>query len=451
MKKLLLSILLFPLALLAQNTNKVDNLWIPSTGSARFSQGTPGNGKVWTSDAVGIGSWTTPAASSGSGISNFFTANRTVFVDPNVPQYTNENVIGYTTLAEAVTAWRSGGRAQTKFGTPVATNMGVIAISPGIHNVTTNLILTDNLVVRGSGKYATIVKLTATSAQGMLSISNINTSLYDMTLDGDANVTSGGVVNLNYLSGSGYVGEMARLRILCTTANGIVATNGMYWNGKLLDSNLEIGGAANSGFYTTVATTPTQAEISRCTFIQTAAYGGARLSAAHTSAGPFILQNSIFLGTSQGNAAVVVDGGAYQIRNNYIENTDGGGYGLRSGASAAPRVTGNEFRTANNCVNTAGVGFYYDNKLRVIFGNNDAVVLAGGGSTWTHNRIIGIGTGRAIFASASNLIYFANNTMRRPTGDVQGSSVNTNVFNGMLSFTNAVVVPNQEVLAATTD
>lgn len=53
--KFLISLLLLPLSLFAVTTNKVDNIWIPS--SIRISSGAPAIGKALFSDGVGFGTW----------------------------------------------------------------------------------------------------------------------------------------------------------------------------------------------------------------------------------------------------------------------------------------------------------------------------------------------------------------------------------------------------------
>lgn len=58
--KLLLALLLFPFVAFGANTNVYDNVLIRN--SFQFIGGSPGPGKVLTSDAFGYTSWTTPAA-----------------------------------------------------------------------------------------------------------------------------------------------------------------------------------------------------------------------------------------------------------------------------------------------------------------------------------------------------------------------------------------------------
>lgn len=74
MKKLLLSLILFPMMAFGVTTNKLDN--ILNTGTFQRPTGA-GVGNIWTSDAAGFGTWAVPGVASGpfavTNDSNFFT------------------------------------------------------------------------------------------------------------------------------------------------------------------------------------------------------------------------------------------------------------------------------------------------------------------------------------------------------------------------------------------
>lgn len=71
--KLLIALLLLPVALFAQQTNKLDN--ILTTGSIQFTP-SAGAGKIATSDAAGFISWQTPAFPSTNRISTSYNLSR---------------------------------------------------------------------------------------------------------------------------------------------------------------------------------------------------------------------------------------------------------------------------------------------------------------------------------------------------------------------------------------
>lgn len=74
--KLLLFILLLPFVSFGASTNKVDNLWVPT--SARFSFGTPAVGEVLTAvDSAGFSTWSSVA---GLGAGDVFTVSNNTFI-----------------------------------------------------------------------------------------------------------------------------------------------------------------------------------------------------------------------------------------------------------------------------------------------------------------------------------------------------------------------------------
>lgn len=139
--KLLLFILLLPFIAFGASTNKVDNLWVPT--SARFSFGTPNAGEVLTAvDSAGFATWL-PAASAGGDV---FTMSNNTFVVSRTNTFNGEvltsnlNVRGNTILGST-------------FGNTVAFNGGTASINSSLNFAGNALIISNANGFIGLGKY----------------------------------------------------------------------------------------------------------------------------------------------------------------------------------------------------------------------------------------------------------------------------------------------------------
>lgn len=396
-----------------------------------------------------LGSTITWGAGGGGGLSNYFGNARVVVVDPiNAAQYTSAGILAYTNAAAAFTSWRPTGAAYVLYGAPTVTNRSIVYFAAGQHTFPTNQVIQDPLEIRGAGKFATELKLVGPSVH-FLTVSNLYTSFYDLTVNDGARSTTA-AIEITPVSGV-HIGEIQRCWFNTGTNIGGAAieytTTG---NGTKYLNNLftPLGGVV---MYSGPACTKWSFVNNTITVVAPASYG---LYLQNGGTGE-ITGNRL---TGSASSMMMQAGfGAFFIGNNYIDNEHTSGVGVTLGNASTHTISANFIHASGTALANASGARVIGNFISSYTSgqNTDAVGVTGGGSAirsvFIGNYILGSGTGKAIGASSSNVCYFTDNILRMPTGDVAGSSISTNIFQGLSSMAGGTSSNvNQEVLAATT-
>lgn len=249
--KLLLAILFLPLLAFGANTNVYDNVLIRN--SFQFIGGTPGPGKVLTSDAVGYTSWTTPAsAGAQTNAVNFWTAEQ-VFVTP-LTGFEPHGVIVTNTTTSGVGGFGGRGvnissmfllnnghyveQSLNNTGTSTLTYDGINALSA----TSTAETVGAGMATIGIGGAASVISLGTTSAASVTfngataSIPNnlnFGSGVWNMNNTSGVVSNSGGIVSSGSVTGTNFVWTLGTAgSVLFTGTGGAVTQNNsnFFWD-----------------------------------------------------------------------------------------------------------------------------------------------------------------------------------------------------------------------------
>src|SRR6266496_945352 len=108
----------------------------------------------------------------------------------------------------------------------VAAGGGVVLFPPGVYIVNTSLSIKDNIVLQGAGREATTIKGASSIANAVILGSSgdtvSNATVCDLTVDGNAGVTTGNLRGIQVTSGSRLT--IAGVRVFNTRDSGINLT-----------------------------------------------------------------------------------------------------------------------------------------------------------------------------------------------------------------------------------
>lgn len=336
-----------------------------------------------------------------------------VYVDKNADVFTALGLIAYDNVTDAVASWQSG-TALAEYGTPSATNPGMILIGVGQFDITASTLVTaTDLHFQGSSKYATILKATGTiTGNVFIDVRGARAQFSDMTLDGAGFAANYGILNQ---SGNATNVKITNLRFLNFTGNAI-----------------DLGGGNAS-----------ELVVESCEFISSV-QGVPVINFAGTYSGSTNIQDCEFDIAGGGILIDIAPNGTVEavIKDCTMRNTAAAGINQQNTTNFIGRIENTSIVCAGQCISFEGAAKFMGCYFLSTSGNAHAVVLNSNGTIFHSSRILGNGTGLAISGSSFST-EVTNCAVRNPNGDTPGS------------WTDAAVTPtsnayNAELLATTT-
>ncbi len=376
--------------------------------------------------------------------SNLFPSANCVYVDNDYLKLRKKGLLAYNTLQNAVQAWRDGGEAQRKFGTPSATSPCAIILGVGrleTHNSTSAYgIDVEYLSIVGQGKDVSILASSIFTTGYLLETVVFNYGFFNFTVTSTSSLllrqsglAMGGEWNGIKFTGnaSGAPVQVAMLagRIVnctfdfssSTTTTTVFQLIGGTSSGDILNCTF-LGSSTVTTLYSYTGTNFT-GNIRNCTFSGNVVTSLITLAGTDSYFGE--ISDCTLLSNSSTATGIVVSSASateFMIRNC---NIIGLGIAIDAIMTFRSRI--------QNCYLSAGDA------------NNHAVNVRTGstGGNISHCRVLGHNTGRAINSVDAITMEVTNCTLRMPNGDVAGSSVSSNL-------TNRSPIPyNSETSAAT--
>lgn len=379
---------------------------------------------------------------------NLFPSANVVYVDNDFGKLRSKGLLAYGTLQDAIISWRAGGAARARYGTPSATNTGNILLGAGTLEVGSGVLTdldidVDFINIVGLGKEISILT-SAFTQSWIFRVIQSNVNLYNFTIKSTSSIS----FPLRFQI-TNYTGRMFGVRITGDASAGLVAVTNTNMNG-IFDSCEFDGASITSAVIVLDLSGPgeTTGRILDCQFFGSSSVINLLRFNVNDCTG--LVSNCFFRGdVSASHINNVSTNNVVEINDCRFESSATAKAFISTSSADANQVQFNDctFATANTCIDMISglrsrfLCCYFRNSA-----SNGNVINLQTGSTGlivNNSRLIGRGTGICVNSVDTISIEITHSTLRKPTGDVNGSSTSSNL-------TNLISTPfNAELPAAT--